>query len=87
MYYEDGGVGWNFRVVLELRNIFRVMVACEIRRYHSWVGYLGSVEHRPAIKWSLKAWMDLSAEFWQWIFCGILANEYVGEQAVNRSFD
>ena len=56
--------------VLESHNIFRVMLFCGSRRSHSWAEYLGSVEQGPAIKWSLKVWMDLSAAFRRWI-CGV----------------
>ena len=51
-------------VLLEVSNRFRVMVACGSRRSHSWDGYLGSVAQRPAIEWSLKALMALSAVLW-----------------------
>ena len=52
-----------FGLVRDVRNRLRVMVTCGRRRSHSWDGYMGPVEQRPAIKWSLKVWMALLEAF------------------------
>ena len=54
----------------DARNRLSVSVHCGMRRSHSFMGYLGSMVQRPAIRWFLYVRMALSAAFLLWIWGG-----------------
>jgi hypothetical protein len=53
----------SFGLILDVRNMFNVMTACGNNLSHRCIGNDLSVVQCPAIKWSLKDLIALSAEF------------------------
>jgi hypothetical protein len=57
-------------LILDALNIFNVMTACGNNMSHRCIGNDFSVEHSPAIKWSLNDLIARSAEFRLWLHGG-----------------
>lgn len=51
------------------RSKLRVRTSCGMRRHHRCIGKAGGRDDNPAMKWSLKVCMALSATFARWL-CG-----------------
>ena len=60
---------------------FSVIFACSINLSHSAKGKFGLTLARPALKWFLKVWIDLSNKFRLWVYGG--TNCYVGLLSIN----
>ena len=58
---------------LDAHNRLMVVVACSMRSSHRCIGKSGCVEHKPAMKWFLKARVARSAAFRLWLQGGTIS--------------